>query len=204
MISIDRKFLFVHIPKTGGNSIQNVIRQYSDDQVVCLAPHQDGVEQFEVRSARFNTKKHSSLTDYFREYGAELFASLFKFTCVRNPWDRVVSSYFSPHRGKVKWTRVDFIQHIADTRPVSRYIFLDNGSKSTISAFTKNIDYFLRFESLQFDFNNLCEKVGIFAQELPRRNRSSRQPYPGYYDAESRDLVATKFQDEIEFFGYDF
>jgi Sulfotransferase family len=108
MLSTDRKFLFVHIPKTGGNSIQNVIRSYFDDQVVCITPYLDGVERFEVRSARFNTHKRSTLADYLREYGSQLFASLFKFTCVRNPWDRAVSFYFSPHRGKVVWEREDF------------------------------------------------------------------------------------------------
>jgi hypothetical protein len=36
MISLQKRFLFVHIPKTAGNSIQSVLRDYSEDQLVAL------------------------------------------------------------------------------------------------------------------------------------------------------------------------
>ena len=41
MISIKKNFLFIHVPKTGGNSMQNILRDYSEDQIVALAKHQD-------------------------------------------------------------------------------------------------------------------------------------------------------------------
>ena len=34
MISTDRKFLFIHIPKTGGNAIRLALRDYVDDEIV--------------------------------------------------------------------------------------------------------------------------------------------------------------------------
>jgi hypothetical protein len=108
LISLAHNFLFVHIPKTVGNSIQNVLRTYSEDKIVRLAPHQDGIERFEVRSDKFNIHKHSTLQDYRAELGDEVFQRLFKFTSVRNPWDRMVSFYFSPHRGPVSWNREQF------------------------------------------------------------------------------------------------
>jgi len=50
MISLKYGFIFIHIPKTAGNSIQNVLKLYSEDKIVCTAPYQDGVERFELRS----------------------------------------------------------------------------------------------------------------------------------------------------------
>jgi hypothetical protein len=46
MISFQKRFLFVHIPKTAGNSIQSVLRDYSEDELVALLSEQDGVERF--------------------------------------------------------------------------------------------------------------------------------------------------------------
>jgi hypothetical protein len=33
LISLRHRFLFVHIPKTAGNSIQSVLRSYYDDEL---------------------------------------------------------------------------------------------------------------------------------------------------------------------------
>ena len=44
IVSLQKRFLFVHIPKTAGNSIQSVLRDYSKDQLVALRKEQDGIE----------------------------------------------------------------------------------------------------------------------------------------------------------------
>ena len=62
MISTQKKFLFIHVPKTGGNSIQNILHEYSEDEIVASAKHQDGVERFEVRNSKYNIRKHSTLS----------------------------------------------------------------------------------------------------------------------------------------------
>ncbi|HEX5684138.1 MAG TPA: sulfotransferase family 2 domain-containing protein [Ideonella sp.] len=204
MLSIERQFLFLHIPKTGGNSIQDLLRPLSDDRLVCLAPHQDGIERFELRSNRYRTQKHSTLAEYHREYGAELFDSLFRFTCTRNPWDRVVSFYFSPHRGRVQWTREDFLRFIPTVPATREYLALPGDAAPTLAVAARNVHRILRFEHLQDDFNAVCSTIGIASQELPRRNRSEREGYRKYYDDETRALVTQRFRDEIEFFGYTF
>jgi len=96
MISLKNKFLFVHVPKTGGNSIQNILRDYSEDKVVVLAKHQDGVERFEVRSDKYDITKHSTLSHYKAVLEPGVFRQLFKFATIRNPWDMMISCIFHP------------------------------------------------------------------------------------------------------------
>src|SRR5947199_7305777 len=96
MISFQKRFLFVHIPKTAGNSIQSVLRDYSEDQIVALRSEQDGIEHFGLHNPNYKIRKHSTLAEYRMALGDEQFRSLYKFACVRNPWDRMVSYYFTP------------------------------------------------------------------------------------------------------------
>ena len=57
MISLQKRFLFVHIPKTAGNSIQSVLRNYSEDQLVALGKEQDGIVRFGLRNPKYKIKK---------------------------------------------------------------------------------------------------------------------------------------------------
>ena len=205
MISLKHNFLFIHIPKTAGNSIQNVLRAYSEDRIVCMAPHQDGVERFEVRSDRFNIHKHSTLLDYRSQLDEEMFQRLFKFTSVRNPWDRLISFYFSPHRGRVIWDRQEFMRFVEVIPPLTDHIALEapNNSDSGTNCFSY-INHFIRFENLNHDFQQVCEQTGIPYTPLPQRNKSEHQYYKSYYDEEIVELVTRRFSEEIRFFGYTF
>jgi hypothetical protein len=201
MISLRHGFLFVHIPKTAGNSIQNILRDYSEDEIVATGG-QDGLERFEVRSAGRKLEKHSTLADYYRELGREQADALFKFACVRNPWDRMISYYFSPHRGEGKWSPRRFRQFVEEeVRPLRDYFTLGGEAAAGRSPF-QNVDYTIRFDHLNEDFAAVCARIGIAAVELPVRNRSARDDTSQYYDAKLRDFIARRFADEIEWFGF--
>ena len=100
MLSLQKKFLFIHVPKTGGNSIQNILRNFSEDKIACLADHQDGFERFGVINDKYATKKHSTLDQYKKAIEPKIYQELFKFSTIRNPWDRCISFYFSPLQRK--------------------------------------------------------------------------------------------------------
>lgn len=199
MISFQKRFLFVHIPKTGGNSIQTVLRDYSEDEVVARHDRQDGVERFAVRNPKYNLKKHSKLAEYSDALGREQFSNLYKFTVVRNPWDRMVSFYFTPGRGK-SWDAQEFEKIIRETKGVADFLRLE---KDDVDPFS-NVDRIVRFERLEEDFRAVCEHLAIPLAPLPKYNRSEREHYSKYYDERSRKIVNERFADEIEAFGYSF
>ncbi|MFZ7125416.1 MAG: sulfotransferase family 2 domain-containing protein [Desulfobacterales bacterium] len=203
MISLSHKFIFIHIPKTAGNSIQNALKYYSEDKIVCLTPYQDGVERFEVRSDSYNIHKHSCLKEYKKELGELTFQKMFKFTCVRNPWDRMISFFFSPHRGIVKWDKNAFLKFIYNVKPINYYLSLSDDNINDQEQF-KNVDMYLRFENIDSDFAIWCSKFGIPCRQLSIRNKSVRKDYREYYDTELIKLVQNRFSMEIEYFGYQF
>ena len=66
-----------------------------------------------------------------------------------------------------------------------------------------SVDYLLRFESLDQDFNYLCDKLKIDAK-LPKINSSSHDYYKTYYNEETKKIVRNLFKKDIELFNYEF
>lgn len=203
MISIAKKFIFIHVPKTGGNSIQNILKKYSEDRIVCLAPHQDGIERFEVRNSRYNIQKHSTLVDYKNVLEDELYSSFFRFATVRNPWARMISHYFSPHRGVSGWDRNAFVMLLNSTPPL-RYYICDHTNAGKAGPLTSDIHYLMRFEDLENEFRRVCGMIDIPFHPLPMRNRSDHKPYMQYYDDALIHMVRERFQEEILALDYRF
>ena len=135
MISLKYGFLFIHIPKTAGNSIQNILKDYSEESVVTISPHHDGINQFEVRSDSYSINKHSTLLEYQNEFGVAKIDGLFKFTCVRNPWDRLISFYFSPHRFTPTWDKDDFISLMPEVLPMTAFLSSSEGDNMDQKCF---------------------------------------------------------------------
>ena len=220
MISLKKSFLFVHIPKTGGNSIQSVLAAFSDDEIVATKPHQDGVERFNVRNRRYGTNKHATLADYRAALEREVYAGLFKFAVIRNPWDWLVSWYFSPRRllkrdlaeGAPAWDREAFLG-LLDEVPTFRHYLAAPTLGQRLAETTGlrrpapldgDVDALLRFEHLDEDFQAVCRRLDIPPVPLPVRNRSARGPYAEYYDDELAERVREKFHEVIAYGGYTF
>lgn len=190
----------MHIPKTAGNALQNTLSRYSEDTVVTTGG-KDGVERFGMRSAS-GTFKHSTLTEYLAALGLKKFRSKKKFTCVRNPWDRAVSFYFSPHKRRDAWNRDEFIRSLDDVFPMVAFLRLPGDRPGTSPS--ANLDFIIRYENLDNDFDDLCDFLGFPRQILSIRNQTSRLPYPDYYDPELVRIVGDRFREDAEMFGYEF
>ena len=203
MLSLSHKFLFVHVPKTGGNSIQRVLNPYSEDRIVALDA-QDGMDRFEVRG-RFTPHKHATLADYRERIPPELFAGLFRFCAVRDPWSRAISFYFTPRRWMKRglapvWSRDDFLALLPQLPPMVDYLKIDGRIQAMAGI--------IRYENLADELQSVLDRIGIEIDgtRLPHLNRSEAGDYRAYYDADPGliDVVARRYSEDIANFGYRF
>lgn len=114
-----------------------------------------------------------------------------------------MSAYFSPHRvtkGIITgFDRETFRTLISNQKTMREFICLsDKGS------LTGDIQFLIRFEAMEDDFRQVTQAIGIGDLALPHRNRSERQSYREYYDAELRELVEVRFREELDCGGYSF
>ena len=227
MICREYQCLFVHVPKTAGQSVEQFFMDRlgldwdRDRAEVMLGDNPD-------RDRGTQKLAHLSAAEYVEDgfIGAEEFARLFKFSFVRNPYERIVSEYryrnYFAHR-----SFRDFVLHKLprpgwddDYRHVMpQYDMLhDSGGRLLV-------DFVGRFEHLQRDFTEVCARLGIEDAELPHRNPSNKRSrtlkrrvrtfvfrngehgtrrYTDFYDDETREAVARLYRRDIEAFGYDF
>lgn len=209
MISIQNNFIFIHVPKTGGNSLQEILKIYSEDVLTTNGKYQDGIEDFGVTNTKYKTKKHSPLSYYHSVMEKCLFEQLFKFAIIRNPWERMISLYFSAHRGpKIEWNRNKFIELVYRSKPLRYFINkiyrYRSYNKQNSKTLDNDIDFLIRYERLNDDFEKVCKILGISPKPLKVLNQSRRQHYSMYYDDELIDLIERKFREEIIYGKYQF
>lgn len=176
----------------------------------------DEKNRFAVINREFpSLVKHSTWSDYRAVLDERIFRTLFKFAVVRDPWERALSFYFSPHRGAPEWSREGFKKSLINLRPAVDYL-MSNSALTSVgehvrekSPLTKmdirrNIDFVIRFENLQADFDRVCEILRIPRSDLPHLNRSNRDDLSSYYDDGLVECVGKRFADDVKCFGYRF
>ena len=186
MIDHKYKLIFIHIPKTGGTSIENLFN-----------PNQRWTESIEK-------KRHLTAEQYKNRYPRR-WSEYYKFAVVRNPWSLVVSFYHWRTRNH-DFQFKDWILE-GDYVPYNPFLIRE-GMTNLDYISDKNgniiIDNICRTETLQEDFNTICDKIGIPRQQLPHSNKTKHKHYTEYYDDETREIVAEKYAKDIEYFGYKF
>jgi hypothetical protein len=199
MISLQKRFLFVHIPKTAGNSIQSVLRDYSEDQLVALRKEQDGIERFGLRNPKYKIKKHSTLSEYHDALGDEQFR-----ICISSPVCGILGS-----NGVVL-----FHAHAKSRNLEPEKIPRDN-FQSCVGGGLFATGQRRRGPVRQCRLHHAVRKSGRrlsccvhgdwhFAINPAAIQPLNREHYSKYYDDELREFVRTRFAAEIERFDYTF
>lgn len=141
LINHTQKWAFLHIPKTGGVSITDVLYQQPNTEYVLESNH------------------HSSIK-YFPEM-----ESYFVFTTLRNPFYRFLSGYYHHQRpeGNNEWNYIrdyksfvnDVVMNNTLVSETMNYLITNGESNS------KKVNHFIKFENLKNEFNFILKTLNI-------------------------------------------
>jgi hypothetical protein len=93
IICHSRKFIFIHIHKTGGTSVERALDRHLAWSDLILGGSPFGEKIQEAYSIRFGLSKHSTVTDVERVCGSAIIADYYIFSLVRHPLSRMCSLY---------------------------------------------------------------------------------------------------------------
>jgi len=190
--------LFIHIPKTGGTSIIHVFLRengYSWDQRELLFVRENldpGVGP--PQTAHFTLQEYQAHPS-FCDVG---FAKLNMFSVVRNPFSRIWSEYKYNWRDEVDWPDFcskDFIEQIEDDHKTGSDRKRHLLPQSAYFQSTAHI-CILRFESLQYDFQNWLGRD----LKLPHENQS--MDLECRWGSDQIKTVIDIYRSDFDRFGY--
>lgn len=192
------KSIFVHIPKAGGISI---IKSLYGEQAGGFG--------------------HPTYWRFFKLFGTRRFNVYYKFTFVRNPWDRLHSAYSFLKKGGMNHldqkfskqvmgevnTFEDFVMHwLTEDRVNSwvhflpQHIFITNDKGELV------VDFVGRFENFETDFNHIAIKLEIDSTLIHLNSTKDKKEhsYRDIYTSEMKAKVETLYHRDIKLFDYKF
>ena len=196
---------FVHIPKTGGQSITNWLNKYTK------------IKRFGMHDTVDDVKKQTSNIGH-------------SFAIVRNPYDRLVSVYLYQRDGALRQInsleeqltqegrRKEWIEKKAAVEIQSlkasemgfknflKYMIKHDMHFGLASQvfYTKDVDTIIKFENLNDDFETHIRPLFSkdYGYKLPHDNKSIKHNYKKFYDLETVNITLDLFIDDFKQFNY--
>lgn len=226
MISIKHNFVFIHPPKTGGNTIHNILKKYYDpvinteiidnivgkNQGVRFTTRQlldDGTNKRKVPNKHWtysqiiNCYRNVPFEEPHPDSKFEHLKELKLISTIRNPYERIVSFYCFANKGCQPGNFKKWYEGVQK----------DSGFPSCVKHWSDyEPDFVVRIEHFEEDVTQLLYYLGLpinFSKML-NINASTRdkqkQPYQnfyrdskGKYDEKLIDKVRQDYSDDFEF-----
>ena len=196
--------VFIWIPKTAGASFFS-----------CLDTRKLWVSLHKVRYRFANrgtvTFSHMDYAGLVREgYVSRRFdESAYKFSFVRNPYDRAVSLFYYLRKTGIlppNETFLSFCRRLGDEgcEPIGLYNVSGLSQCNPQVRWIENVelDFLGKFESIQEDSDRVFGELGLPGVHLPLINKTKHADYRECYCGESKEIVEKFYEEDFRILGY--
>lgn len=203
IISWSRRFAFVHLQKTAGESVTRALAPHLARGDIAIGGTRFSYPVNMYYHKRHGISKHSDAKTLKAFVGDDTWNGFFTFSVVRHPFDRVFSLYEyaqKMHRLRLEDRFRGFlfslpllnfddplhwpvVKALTETETFSDFIrhpgFLtDTGARPQSTSLTDDkgalvVNEVARLENLNEDFNRICGRIGISGAQLEHHNRSA-------------------------------
>jgi hypothetical protein len=176
------KFIYIHIPKTGGTSIESVGWMGT------------------------KTNQHHGIKEYQRLLANDKrdLNSFFKWTIIRDPYTAFATGILNHELAHIKKPSLDeFRDYAFKSMDFIEGMTVISPQVSFLKDYQGRIrmDYIGTFEKLQQSFDKVCTLLGINPTELPYINKGKKQNYDYYLTDEIRELVRKYYKEDFELYN---
>jgi len=222
-VNHENKIIFIHIPKTGGTSIRKFLNLTPSEED---PSNQETIDYFKEQKIDYDYNHPTAYA--YKRYGLkEYFETYFKFTFVRNPYDRCLSQFFWANGGHQKrdilpshapWLdlkpKEDFSKKafsnflVKYTRQTQSYKSHRAGQSNFILDENGNslVDFIGKYENLKEDLIKILDilKINKSIDELVHRHKNLVEyDKSQYLTQKNKELIYNKFKKDFELFGYE-
>jgi len=207
-VNEEKKYIFIHIPKTGGTTISNQLHlkggrgiAYKGDDFKNYSTQHYNIPQLLAFNGRLRQ-------DYLWKY--------FIFTIVRNPWDRFVSEYSQRQASGDDKNFKQLLEYAEEcVNLYNKGIFYNKGVHNKISHFIPQYTfvYFCgmqipsfvgRFEKYDDAILYISSQINYDLDLRKHLNKSDHGHYSKYYNWKTKRKLMKLYKDDIKLFNYKF
>ena len=206
LISKKHHFIFIHIYKNAGSSITEALKPLIAKEwrwKINLIFRKLKVPGLNLQPF----PAHVYTQEVIDQLGKDIFDSYFSFAIVRNPWDWQVSLFKYMQKEKRNYqhelaSKFQSFDEYIEWRCAEEVRFQKDFIYSSEGELL--VDFVGRFENLEQDFAEICQRIGVPSIQLPKINVSNTKPYRSFYNDKTREMVRAAFEPDISLFNYSF
>ena len=213
VINEEKKVAFLKISRSCGTPMVNAL--YNAPEQEDISP----IMYLNTKSGKRLLKKHmveGKRIGYFGDL-PDRYNDYFKFTYVRNPFERLVSTYEHKYHVNAPGYYSDYLfGFIAEDEGFETfikkvvkipYIFMEEHFALQYPlVYKKNkpvVGYVGKFEEIDETFPKILEKYKLGPMFVRKNTTAAKQTWMNYYTEELADLVYKKYKKDITYFGYE-